>query len=655
MPSPAQLKSLVSSVTPQVLFTIGETVNGFTPTGIPDGIGAFRLDANTIRMVVNSEIGFNKAYAYKLANGLSLVGSRIQFFDVNNAGVVVNSGLAYNKVIDRSGNEVTTAAQINGLPATDANITTQGFAPFCAGNFSPANPFGVGRGNVDPLYLAGEESSSANGGRGGYVTVLDVTNNVLYAAPDLGRFSVEQALVVDTGDTSKVAYFIGDDSTPGPAWLYVGTKVAGSTDFLARNGLKGGQLYAWVANDTTARDQPAELATTGTTVAGSWKAIAVKDATKAGTTGYDAAGYLDFTTLHTAATALGAAGFARVEDAAINPAKPSMVAFNGTGQTSNAAYIDTYGTVYTIDTTFTAGVPTTAILKNIYDGDDAGKQQAGVRSPDNMEWSPSGAIILNEDRAISNDAAFGTEEGSVWSLNPDTGAATRIAVIDRTAIPTGMTDSLAKGVIAAGSTTATQSAAGQWETSGTTDVSALYGNKAGTDYFIDVQAHGLLDGAISANNLVEGGQLLRLTSATTPTAVRLIDPLTGLHITTASSSEVATLVGAFGWRNEGASFVIGDAGIASAGNYKQVFRLFNSATRDHLLTTNTDEVSAANRSGYVTEGVAGRIQTASILGATTAVNRLFNGREHLYTANVAETNALVAGGWRNEGVLGYVA
>ncbi|MCX5929150.1 MAG: hypothetical protein NTY40_05315 [Synechococcus sp. LacPavin_0920_WC12_MAG_50_7] len=79
MPSPAQLKSLVSSVTPQVLFTIGETVNGFTPTGIPDGIGAFRLDANTIRMVVNSEIGFAKAYAYKLANGLSMVGSRIQF------------------------------------------------------------------------------------------------------------------------------------------------------------------------------------------------------------------------------------------------------------------------------------------------------------------------------------------------------------------------------------------------------------------------------------------------------------------------------------------------------------------------------------------------------------------------------------------------
>jgi len=56
MPSPAQLKSLVSSVTPQVLFTIGETVNGFTPTGIPDGIGAFRLDDNTIRVLAKEAL-----------------------------------------------------------------------------------------------------------------------------------------------------------------------------------------------------------------------------------------------------------------------------------------------------------------------------------------------------------------------------------------------------------------------------------------------------------------------------------------------------------------------------------------------------------------------------------------------------------------------
>ena len=161
----------------------------------------------------------------------------------------------------------------------------------------------------------------------------------------------------------------------------------------------------------------------------------------------------------------------------------------------------------------------------------------------------------------------------------------------------------------------------------------------------------LLGGATAAQRLAKAqGSVVSPPS----TAFRLIDNLTGFHLTTADSSEVAKLVGQ-GWRDEGASFVLDDAGIPSAGNFKQVFRLYNSATRDHLLTTNTDEISAANSIGYVTEGVAGRIQTSSILGATTAVNRLYNGREHLFTANVAETNALVAGGWRNEGVLGYVA
>jgi hypothetical protein len=47
------------------LFTVGETLRGttgalnpsstgdYTPAGVPDGIGAFRLDASTVRILVN--------------------------------------------------------------------------------------------------------------------------------------------------------------------------------------------------------------------------------------------------------------------------------------------------------------------------------------------------------------------------------------------------------------------------------------------------------------------------------------------------------------------------------------------------------------------------------------------------------------------------
>jgi hypothetical protein len=258
-----------------------------------------------------------------------------------------------------------------------------------------------------------------------------------------------------------------------------------------------------------------------------------------------------------------------------------------------------------------------------------------------MEWSVFNQLILQEDRSISSDAAWGTQEATIWSVDPATGKAIRFAQVDRTAVPFGQTDAQKTNI-------------GNWETSGATDVSDLYGNQTGTDYIFDVQAHSVLDGAISAGRLVEGGQLIRLTSATTPNALRLLDPVTGFHLTTTSASEASSLVGK-GWRNEGVSFVVGDAGIASAGNFKQLFRLYNAATGDRLLTTDTNEISAANRSGYVTEGIAGRIQTVSILGASTAVNRLYNGREHLLSSNAAEITALVSGGWKNEGVIGFVA
>ena len=59
--------------------------------------------------------------------------------------------------------------------------------------------------------------------------------------------------------------------------------------------------------------------------------------------------------------------------------------------------------------------------------------------------------------------------------------------------------------------------AGNWETSGILDVSALFGQKRGTLFLFDVQAHGITDqnnypfgSRITDNDLKEGGQLLFL-------------------------------------------------------------------------------------------------------------------------------------------------
>ena len=496
---PLMLKpTATSGMAAQSIFTYG--TNPQVPiSGIPDGQGAYRIDNNTIRILVNSEIGKDAGALYSLDNGTRLTGARVNFLDINNAGQVKNSGVAYTKVVDRFGATVIDPTQISG----DAAGLLNGFTRFCSANLFDPNTFGTGKGFANRIFLLGEESSAVQNNKGGTMCALDVDNGVLYQVADLGYGSWEGATLVDTGETSKVAIFLGDDSTPSFPMLYVGTKSTSvGASFLEKNGLVGGKMYVWVANDTTAHDRPDEVAGTGTTVAGSWKELTIKDATKAGTTGYDKLGYLDITGIHNAGLALNALALARIEDEDYNHAsgKGNQVVFNATGQTSNAAYLDTYGTTYTIDTTFTAGVPGAAILKNIYDGDDAANRQNGIRSQDNLAWSADGYVYLNEDRAISDNAAWGTQEASVWKLDPTTGKATRIAQIDRSAIPTGMTDSLANG-------TGSESGSGQWETSGIIDVSSLYGHKAGTDFYTNVQAHGLKDGAISTNNLVEGGQI----------------------------------------------------------------------------------------------------------------------------------------------------
>ncbi len=70
------------------LFTIGETINGYTPPGIPDGIGAYAYDADTIRILVNHELSIDQSgYAYEVSDGsggtFELIGARVSYFDIN--------------------------------------------------------------------------------------------------------------------------------------------------------------------------------------------------------------------------------------------------------------------------------------------------------------------------------------------------------------------------------------------------------------------------------------------------------------------------------------------------------------------------------------------------------------------------------------------
>ena len=477
------------------IYTVGDTVPGssYRATGVFDGIGAYRLNEGTVRLLVNSEIGAAQGAAYTLGNGTSLTGARVHFFDIDVASrSVTNLGLGYNAVFDRAGVAVTNAAQVGG-----------GFTRFCSSAAFEANSYGAGRGLADSIYFTGEETT------GGTMYALNVADNQLHAVPQFGRMAFENATQVNTGTANKVAFLLSDDSSGAasggdqgtPMYMYVGTKGArGDGSFLDRNGLAEGDLYVWVADGKT---NPTDFNGQGAQAAGRWEKISNYDPSKAGQPGYDAQGYATAGELRSQAGAKGAFRFSRPEDVSTNPTDSTLVALASTGS-DRFGGADTWGTVYTMKISFDAdGNPSTTTTRIVYDGNDDPTHR--LRSPDNLDWRGGDKLVVQEDRATNWATALGLNpnEASILELDLE-GNVKRVATIDRTAVPTGQLDTAIGDL-------------GNWESSGILDVSALFGLAPGTLFVADVQAHSLRfqDTALNAA-LVEGGQLVFLQAVPEP-------------------------------------------------------------------------------------------------------------------------------------------
>jgi glycerophosphoryl diester phosphodiesterase len=211
------------------IFTVDETIRGYTPPGILDGIAAFPLGRKGVKFLVNHELTSAVGYPYELANGAVLTGARVSsFYVLKESGYVVNAGLAYDTIYNRAGEMVTGPDDLE-FGGLNRLCSSQGVSK---GTFS----------FMDNLYFTGEETG------GGTEFVLDVKRKKLWAAPAMGRAAWENVTSLSTGDDSTVAILVGDDRGAAPLILYIGEKERGG-NVLERNGLAKGKLYVWVADN----------------------------------------------------------------------------------------------------------------------------------------------------------------------------------------------------------------------------------------------------------------------------------------------------------------------------------------------------------------------------------------------------------------------
>jgi hypothetical protein len=509
---PAQVSGIGPWSTSPV-FTIGETINGYTPPGIPDGMGAFERDDKVV-IVSNHELRSSQGYPYSLANGADLTGARVSSLSFDkDSRELVDMGLAYDVIYNRSGKSV----------GSSSDLESGGLNRLCsAGSFTSGQA-----GFVDDVFLTGEESG------GGTEFALDVKRRELWAAPWMGRAAWESVAALEVPGINKthVAILVGDDRGDAPLLLYVGEKKPGG-NFLERNGLAHGKLYMWVADGGEL--SPADWSGTGTSRSGTFVEVENYNARRAGSAdsqsdpGFDELGFATQAELDRQKVAIGAFNFSRPEDLHTNPrkGKGNEVVFASTGRVTTINQgADYWGTTYLVDVKINRGrikngnIP--ADISILYDGDDAGKQFShpdfGIRSPDNLVWADDGMVYIQEDRSTSvrvpkdpagcdaaadptecRDRAFGGasgEETSLWKLDPVSGVATRVGQVDRTAIPTGQTDTDPLDL-------------GDWETSGIIDVTDEFDAEGERLLFLNAQSHSLGGGIIDSANLVQGGQFL---------------------------------------------------------------------------------------------------------------------------------------------------
>ena len=346
-----------------------------------DGIGAQLLDDWTLRVQVNHERG----EAGPLAN-ISEVNLDLANFKTAIANMISSGNTGVDSFVTSARQAYDRWSDDGGATWTDTdNWNTTKFKWFCSGQSYLANTFGPDRGFVDGIYINGEEQGLPFG----RLFALDLANRDFYqvsgnagSAPGgIGGMpfdSLENAALVDTGETDHVALLMSPDFGSQTMRMYIGEKGkapdgSASNSFLARNGLAYGSWY--YLNDSLPDF--------------------VDEKTK---------GFFD-TTLDGALTS------SKMEDVDTSPSDPTKVVL---GDQDSGTFTFDFKLVFS-GGSFNTKASNFSItkLRNNEDGD------GNLGDPDNVDWTDTttlngetfkdGLIFVNEDNS----------RGEIWVMEPD--------------------------------------------------------------------------------------------------------------------------------------------------------------------------------------------------------------------------------------------
>lgn len=471
------LTSTSANVSFTSILTTGDSIGGYKMGGIPDGLGAYDNNDGTFTLLMNHELG--NTLGVTRAHGAK--GAYVSSWIIDKTTLQVKSG----------GDLITSVKNADGSNYTGS----MSFSRFCSADLAKQTAFynsSTGLGTQNRLFLNGEESSSslpANGSVGSRAlahTATGANTGTSYVLDNFGAaawenlaanpYAQDKTIVVGQSDGNAN---VNGTNVNGAVAVYVGTKQATGND-VQRAGLDNGTTYF-------------------VNVAGNSSEV-VNSSTRATNITSGSA----FTLSTNSATA-----FSRPEDGAWDTLSNNKYYFVTTDQidTVQDGVGSSIGRSRLWSLTFSdiANPTLGGTVNMLLDGTE------GQNMLDNMTVNADGTLTLQED--TGNNA----HNAKVWEYNPTTDKLTMIAKSD-----VARFGDVSGGVVTTGSLTKDE------ESSGVIDVTELLGRNDGVKYSLLVlQNHAAATGA-DATALVEGGQLMLMSSVPEPDSYAML--LAGLGL-----------------------------------------------------------------------------------------------------------------------------